>query len=76
MNNTTATIAAGFVRRGEVLAFGGGTLEVSDFELGPEAGEVSFFGPSPFEGLRGERYIFNMEDSVEVISPRHPNWEF
>ena len=76
MNTTYSTIiGAGYVRRGEVLAFGGGTLEVSDFELGPEEGEVSFFGPSRFEGHRGERYIFSMSDSIEAISWRSSQWE-
>lgn len=70
------TITAGYVRRGEVLSFGGSTLEVADFELGPEQGEVSFFGPSVFATPRsGERYIFNLTDEVTVVSYRWPEWE-
>lgn len=69
-----ATIEAGFVRRGEVLAFGGATLEVADFELGPEQGEASFFGPTCL-GIRGDRYIFNMTDLVDVVSYRSSQWE-
>lgn len=71
---TITTIEAGFVRLGETLSFGGGTLVVAEFELGPEHGEVSFFGPSCV-GLRGERYIFNMSDHVDVASYRPSQWE-
>lgn len=74
-NNYSTIIEAAYVRRGEVLAFGGGTLEVSNFELGPEQGEVSFFGPSRFAGHEGEKYIFNMDDLIEVVSYRSSMWE-
>ena len=60
--NTTTTVEVGFVRLGETIVMPcGGHLTVDRFELGPEAGEVSFFTGT-------ERYIFaSSSQHVQVL---------
>ena len=57
----TTTVEAGFVRLGETIVIESeDLLTVDRFELGPEAGEVSFFTGT-------ERYIFNKDQHLQVL---------
>jgi hypothetical protein len=63
----TTTVEAGFVRLGETIVIDSEDMFILDsFEIGPEAGEVSFFTKG-WGGLRGERYIFGKDQHLQVL---------